>query len=321
MRNSVIVVSPANIATGGTEVLQQLCFQINKLGGNAFMYYTEPFENSVVSERFAEYHNPRLLELQDVEGNSIIVPETWMDCILNVRHARLFIWWLSVDNYYGSGRLQVNLAHKLFYSLKDRRNQRIFMRCDHLVQSEYARNYLLEEKGVSADQIRRLSDYLNRAFLEQLSEGRQERENLILYNPRKDAEISQLLRDEITEYQWVALQGFRPDEMRSVMRRSKVYVDFGNHPGKDRIPREAALCGCCVITGMSGAAANDKDIPIDRKYKFQNPVGEKEKIHDLIRDCMDRYENRKMEFENYRTVIQSEEKNFTDDIKRIFLTN
>lgn len=29
------------------------------------------------------------------------------------------------------------------------------------------------------------------------------------------------------------------------MRKAKVYIDFGFHPGKDRIPREAVMCGAC----------------------------------------------------------------------------
>jgi len=42
----------------------------------------------------------------------------------------------------------------------------------------------------------------------------------------------------------------------------KLYVDFGKHPGKDRMPREAAVHGCCIITGRRGAAGNPFDIPI-----------------------------------------------------------
>ena len=33
------------------------------------------------------------------------------------------------------------------------------------------------------------------------------------------------------------LIGMTTEEMRSCMSKSKVYIDFGNHPGKDRIPR------------------------------------------------------------------------------------
>lgn len=39
------------------------------------------------------------------------------------------------------------------------------------------------------------------------------------------------------------------DEVIRELQRAKVYIDFGNHPGKDRIPREAAILGCCAIVG------------------------------------------------------------------------
>ena len=31
-------------------------------------------------------------------------------------------------------------------------------------------------------------------------------------------------------------------------------VDLGHHPGKDRLPREAALAGCVTVVGRAGAA-------------------------------------------------------------------
>jgi len=33
----------------------------------------------------------------------------------------------------------------------------------------------------------------------------------------------------------------------------QVYIDFGHHPGQDRLPREAVQCGCVVITGKRGS--------------------------------------------------------------------
>ena len=45
-----------------------------------------------------------------------------------------------------------------------------------------------------------------------------------------------------------------PEQVVDLMSESKVYIDFGNHPGKDRIPREAVINGCCVITGVRGSA-------------------------------------------------------------------
>lgn len=68
------------------------------------------------------------------------------------------------------------------------------------------------------------------------------------------------------DLRWVPLIGMTTEEMRSCMSKSKVYIDFGNHPGKDRIPREAAISGCIVITGKRGAAA------FARMYVFRKHI-------------------------------------------------
>jgi len=47
-----------------------------------------------------------------------------------------------------------------------------------------------------------------------------------------------------------------------------VYVDFGWHPGRDRLPREAALAGCVVFSTRHGAAGYEGDMPLSDWYKF-----------------------------------------------------
>jgi hypothetical protein len=47
-----------------------------------------------------------------------------------------------------------------------------------------------------------------------------------------------------------------------------MYVDFGHHPGMDRIPREAAACGCLVLVGERGSASYFKDVPLTAEYKI-----------------------------------------------------
>ena len=63
-------------------------------------------------------------------------------------------------------------------------------------------------------------------------------------------------------FRWVPIQNMTPVEVASLLGRSKVYIDFGAHPGRDRIPREAALCGCVVITGTQGSVALTVNLPL-----------------------------------------------------------
>ena len=81
----------------------------------------------------------------------------------------------------------------------------------------------------------------------------QNKRNNILYNPAKGLSDLMLFKQKLqqitTDYTFIPIQNMSHTQIRNIMLQSKIYIDFGNHPGKDRIPREAAMCGCCIITG------------------------------------------------------------------------
>lgn len=54
------------------------------------------------------------------------------------------------------------------------------------------------------------------------------------------------------------------------LQRVKFYIDFGNHPGKDRIPRGVAIWECCIITGKRGSAKYFEDVFISAEFKFDD---------------------------------------------------
>ena len=60
------------------------------------------------------------------------------------------------------------------------------------------------------------------------------------------------------------------NEIIRLLQRVKIYIDFGNHSGKDRIPRETAILKCCVMTGLRGSAKYKEDVNIPFDYKFED---------------------------------------------------
>lgn len=317
----IFIISTTYIATGGTELLQQLCYKLNSMGQDARMMYTQPYDNSNVQKRFETiYNNPYCYEFEDEDDNIIVVPESIIEYVYKVKKAKMYLWWLSVDNYYGAFTKKENCLKHCYHQINHLRNKSVFKNIKHLVQSEYARLYLLNECNVSGDCIFYLSDYLNKSYLQKATSTTSKvRKDQIIYNPRKGFEFSQKIMQLVTEYEWVPLQGYTPDQMVSVMNESKVYVDFGNHPGKDRIPREAAMCGCCVITGKRGAAANSKDILIPDDYKFSDDDNNIDLIKKCISTCMEFFDDKTKDFDMYRNRIMSEEEQFESDIKQIFI--
>ncbi len=319
IKMKIYIISPADVATGGTELLQQLCQELNKNRKDVFMFYTEQYYGSEVEKRYIGYGNPICTEIEDDEENIIVVPETRVNEARKYRKSKIYFWWLSVDNYFGSRKRKNDIPHTIVYWIRDFCNRNLFNKSVHLVQSEYARIFLINDKGINSDNIQFLSDYLNRTYLDRVVSNTHEvRKNQILYNPKKGFEFTKLLMDEITEYQWIPLQNLTPDGMLDLMLHSKIYVDFGNHPGKDRIPRESVIAGCCVITGKRGSAGNKIDIPIKDIYKFEDKVENLTEIHELITACMKNFNARTEDFNEYRQSILEEEDIFKNCVARIF---
>ena len=97
------------------------------------------------------------------------------------------------------------------------------------------------------------------------------------------------------------------------MCTAKVYVDFGNHPGKDRIPREAALCGCRVVTNLRGAAAYREDVELDDCLKFDESVPP-EIIVNEVNTLISAYEESAALYDKYVRKTQNEFRRFETDL-------
>ena len=230
------------------------------------------------------------------------------------------MWWESVDNYvnkyeimdakiiYGFSQALVNIVKRRFLYRKD-----VYKYDYHLCQSQYAINYL-EKKNIK-NNVYFLGDYINDSFMK---ESNKEKKNQVLYNPKKGYKFTQQIINESSNLNWIPIQGLTTDGVRNLLQESKVYIDFGNHPGKDRFPREAAMSGCCIITGKNGSAANDIDVPIDSKYKYERKNNNVEEIIKMIKYCLDNYEKAVLDFESYKQSIKEEEQKFENDIKNIF---
>ena len=98
-------------------------------------------------------------------------------------------------------------------------------------------------------------------------------------------------------------------------------MDFGYHPGKDRMPREAVLFNNCIITNRRGSAKNNYDIPIKKKYKFDEKNSNLKKIKYSIDNIFNDYKNEIKNFKNYKRQILNEKKIFNRDLIKIFKKN
>ena len=74
------------------------------------------------------------------------------------------------------------------------------------------------------------------------------------------------------------------------MTHCKLFIDFGYNPGNDRLPREAAACGCCLITSNLGAYKYYEDTPFPDEYKFSVRGDlEMKKIVEKVKEVLENY--------------------------------
>ncbi len=342
------IACPANIATGGPELLHQLCYHlINDLDIKAFMYYynfdSNKFKTPVHPE-YEFYNVPYVLDIQeeeDIKENILIVPEilSGLSLLSKYKNIRKGVWFLSVDYYYFSRITKkdfffqrlVNKSMKLFskpplldiftennlnkLSKKyDYKQDTLLKIADFYMTNSYrGMNWFKELKPIYY-----LSEYLNPEFLKTQTDL-SKKENIVVYNPKKGLAFTKKIISSAKNIKFVPLVNMNREEVIETLQRAKVYIDFGNHPGKDRLPREAAILGCCVITGKRGSAAFYEDVPIPDEYKFDDKQENIPKIIEKIRDCLENFEDRYKDFEYYRQIIKNEPQKFLEDLKKIFV--
>lgn len=117
---------------------------------------------------------------------------------------------------------------------------------------------------------------------------------------------------------WVAIENMNRSEVVDLMRKSKIYIDFGNHPGKDRMHRECALNGCCIITGKRGAAAYYEDIPIDEQFKFDDFNLDVAQVIGKMEMIFREHSYYSEFFNSYRQIVKREYSDFENQVKTIF---
>lgn len=304
------IVTPL-LASGGPELAHQMCHELLLQNQKAQMYYIkepnkEPIDK-LPNERYEKYGTSHVRSLEKVEQKNsvVIVPESSAAWILSLKKCRKVLWWMSVDNYI----LNTKLTGWDYFDILE---PEVSL---HLVQSQYAHHYLLE-RGVSQDKILYVSDYISENYGKfQLPAAF--RKDIALYTPKKGGDKAiQPLIEKTSWLKWIPLQNFTEEQMILIMEIAKVYVDFGSHPGKDRIPREAAGCGCCIITNRQGSAGFYEDVPIPDRYKIENPSLEYGKTTGLLQDICTNWEEHNKNFNQYRNFISGERKKFSKDVKR-----
>jgi hypothetical protein len=284
----IVVLYPRGQKTGGPEAVHQLVDELRNQGADAYVCPFPATRDLPRVPEFAHYDAP------EVDWDDLTRQDLLVGAEINVRELlaapteRRVMWWLSVDNAahhrytrmvrdpfrrhearaVGAPALLALLARELWWRFRIKRERRI----EHIAQSEYARRFAERQHHRDALLV---SDYTVGLPAPTADVPRDPRR--VAYNPAKGGDLVEQVRAGAPDLEFVPLAGLGPEELATTLRGSGVYLDLGHHPGKDRIPREAAVLGCAVIVARRGSAAFDEDVPLPPEYKVD--------VEDLVDDA------------------------------------
>lgn len=299
--SKVYILCPANLKTGGPESLHQLASVLISFGIKTYMAYLQlsgvSFDKEdPVHDAYKKYHVPYTYDLEGNTKNVVVVPETITSH--EVGKIRRILWWMSVDNYLKNvknvmkGQLSNPLAYPVpkFFTF-DKADKSI----EHWGQSEYVRQFL-RLNGIT--DIKTVETHMSQTFLSHAAKvDLTAKKNIVAFNPLKGFDITQQLIKLEPEINWKPIMNMTPAQVQELLTQAKVYIDFGEFPGRERLPREAILSGCVVITGKRGASANDVDINIPAEFKFglndTKPYAVIKKIQEVFDDFATAYDKQK----------------------------
>lgn len=296
----IYIYTPQGFETGGIELLHQLCHELNNHEDiNAYIWN----EKSVsISETYKQYGNNGVVTECPPKGSVLIFPESWVRKANEPRYKdyQKVIYFESVYYY------EANIPKDQYMVFPE---NTIF-----LSQSWYA-YWWLQGKYIESIYV---TDYLNDEYM--TADLSKPRKRQILYNPKKGLEVTKRIMAELPDEKFIPIENMTVAQIKSLMEKSMLYIDFGNHPGKDRIPREAAMCGCCVITNREGSAVYYEDVSIPNEYRIdmtcENSLDEAVR---MIEYCLNHYDDYLLsaDFMEYRFRIIDEKVNFKDGVRKL----
>lgn len=311
--------------SGGSESLHQLAYSLSISGVDVSMVYPDSSEKTIPL-KFQKYKLNVAEKVEDLPENMIIVPETETSYLYKYKNIRKCIWWLSRDFYYGycnyEGLLRSAQRHNIhpkLYNiyipivyLKKKLTPRYFrFRKDknnifHLYNCEYVRQYL-EQRGILKDNMLYMCGPISDEYF---SNKKVKKENIIAFNPKKNYQFTKLivdrLKEECSDLKLVAIEGMTTLEIASLLEKAKLYIDFGQFPGPERIPREAVIKNCNIITSTYGSAKNNIDVPIPEEFKIDASNKNIDYIINKIIEQIDNYEANIYKFDEYRNKVKEQ---------------
>ncbi|MFD1510455.1 hypothetical protein [Lacimonas salitolerans] len=253
--------------TGGPFALLQLNSAINSLGYKSqILFYDVAKEMRLIEDYMTvSYKRRPNISIADLKydvcsvvhkDDVIIFPEREISLLVKFSKngfSNCVLWWLSWDNAPLSQLNRFEELSALHHSIS-------------IFQSHYAQR---EAASLNIDGPI-VSDYT--LYDTRMSEERHVKKYDICFLPRKAIGTEKIIADLQSSFSVFSIENMSHTEVQRALQASKYFIDFGHHPGKDRIPREAALFDCIPIVRKAGAAKHMEDVYLPNFLKLDHSV-------------------------------------------------
>jgi|TARA_B110000908_G_C10250071_1_gene451437 hypothetical protein len=321
-RNLVICFISTCKFTGGPLAIHQAASKVKAHGGDAGILYTKNgkphmafdlCDGRIVSKisflgrfkingQLKAFGFPTRVSFS--REDHFIVPEIFPDLayrLLRLGCKNVSLWWLSVDNFPLS-------------NLQTLQNQRLMRECKHLCQSEYAADFVRRHGASSVSMLSDEIDFHTNETLPPVSK----RTNDLCFLPNKSAGADELLEHLSQEFSIVRLENMSRSQITETLLDTRIFLDFGHHPGKDRVPREAALCGAIPVVRAEGAARFEQDVPLPKELLIESRAFfDGPEFISRLQNILNSAEQFNDALSQYRAKIASEKQTFDSEIQAL----
>lgn len=300
----ILLFCPAGVATGGTESIHNLAAYLIEAGAHAKILYVGKNIKNPQPPEYKMYGVPYTIEYPKNYKGCIIFPEVWADQVLLPRYKNnvVAVNWQGYDVY--------------SWHTPEPIRWRFLQRKDviHIANFEYAYQSL-KAKGLEPI---RINEVLNDEFYKSYG-YLPERSDTVLYNPVEakltDFQKEVMYRCDIDHrIHFHAIKGYSRKQVIDLFRHHILYLDLGEFSGRERLPREAIMCGTCIITSKTGAAGFYQDNPIPDKYK----VSTVDEAVNMIRYVLANYKRCQSDFDTYRKALIQDKLGYPKDAERVY---
>ena len=241
-----------------------------------------------------------------------------------------FIWFfgLSIFKQYLKNdrtykRLLINALSGEYYSSFARDKTVQIPPADiHILQSYYVYNFLTNFAKTSNmfflhEPLE--DDYLN------ISISKDRKEDIVTWNTRKAYPITLKVVKFLkkNKVHVVYLENVGKGNMINILGKSKIFIDIGIHPGRDRPPREAVVLGNIAVVNNHGGCFYYDDCMIEQPFKVDCYTESRcnidpKKVAEDILYYMENYEYYyKKYFAKFREYILEEPKLYQKEIEQL----